>query len=93
MGHKQLDLESLRQTIDQLDAGILNMLEKRMQTALKISEAKKKLGREVYDEKREKALFDLLKKTNSKSVLSDDQVIEIWEKIIEISRQLQSAKM
>ena len=83
-------LNGLRETIDTLDAGIIDLLDRRMRTALKIIEAKRELGKDVYDKVREDALYELLKKRNETTIIPDEKILEIWGKIVEVSRGIQS---
>lgn len=83
------DLTQLRGKINEIDAGILALLDKRMKLALEISKTKKSIGKEIYDADREAELFDSLIEKNKETILPDEKVLEIWGKIIELSRKIQ----
>ena len=86
------DLTQLREQIDQIDANLLALLDKRMKLAIEIAETKKFLGKLVLDTSREAELFEKLKKQNSETILPDEKVLEIWGKIIELSRTIQEKR-
>lgn len=84
------DLMQLRDKINKIDAGILALLDKRMKLALEISKTKKSIGKEIYDVDRESELFEALIEKNKETILPDEKVLEIWGKIIELSRKIQA---
>lgn len=84
------ELNQLRSDINEIDAGILDLLDRRMKLALKISKTKKSIGKEIYDAEREEELFAALMERNKETILPDEKVLEIWGKIIELSRNMQS---
>ena len=86
------DLTQLREQIDQIDANLLALLDKRMKLAIEIAETKKFLGKLVLDTSREAELFEKLKKQNSETILPDEKVLEILGKIIELSRTIQEKR-
>jgi 3-deoxy-7-phosphoheptulonate synthase/chorismate mutase len=83
------NLQQYRQEIDKIDAGILDLLDRRMKLAIKIAESKKQIGKLTLDKKREDELFAALKEKNKKTSLPDDAVLEIWGEIIELSKKIQ----
>ena len=83
------DLQSKRQRIDEIDAGILALLQERMQLALEIAEIKRQTGKEILDLGREEELFQKLIEKNKNSPIPNEEVLLIWGKIIELSRKLQ----
>lgn len=86
------DLTQLRKQIDKVDDGILALLDKRMKLALEIAEAKKRIGKPILDTSREEELFAKLREKNKKTILSDEKMLEIWGKIVELSREVQARK-
>lgn len=83
-------LQNARVQINEIDAGILALLDKRLRLSGDISSAKKALGKDIFDPKREEELLNWLKKKNKDTVIPDDKLLEIWGKIIELSRKLQA---
>jgi chorismate mutase len=83
------DLTTLRQKIDKIDAGILSLLDKRMKISIKISETKKVSNKAIFDSSRERELLANLIEINQETIIRDAKVLEIWGKIIELSREMQ----
>ena len=75
------DLEKLRGIIDEIDMEIIRLLDKRIETAVKIYEIKQELGMDIVDRTREKDILDKVGRYR-----------EIFEKIIEKSVEEQWRK-
>lgn len=84
------ELSVLRTKIDKIDAGILSLLDKRMKISLDISAAKKESQKAVFDPSRERELLANLIEMNQETIIPDEKVLEIWGKIIEISKDTQN---
>lgn len=82
-------LVSKRQRIDVIDAGILALIQERMQLASQIAQIKSDTGLEIEDLAREEQLFSKLKKLNEETVIPDEDLLEIWGKIVELSKKIQ----
>ncbi len=84
-------LQPKRDRIDEIDAGILVLLDERMRLASDIAEIKQKTGKAILDLDREAQLFEKLLKQNrnKKTLIPDEKVLEIWGKIIELSKKIQ----
>ena len=83
------DLTNLRTKITKLDDGILSLLDERMKLSLEIGEYKRKHSLNVLDQTQEEALLKRLLEANQQTVIPDEKLVEIWGKIIELSRDLQ----
>jgi len=83
-------LTDLRLQIDEIDAGILSLLDKRMKLAIEISRNKKTTQKAIFDPERERELLSNLIGMNQETILPDEKVLEIWGKIIEISKNTQN---
>ncbi len=83
-------LTQLRTQIDKIDAEILALLDKRMRLSLDIAATKKTTQKEIFDPERERVLLGKLIKMNQETIIPDEKVLEIWGKIIEISRETQN---
>ena len=81
-------LTEIRKDIDRLDDELLGLLIKRLKLGKEIGEVKREIGRVVADEAREKQIFQRLIK-NAGSKMAEKDVIEIFSKILEISRKNQ----
>tara|TARA_Y100000310_G_scaffold78920_1_gene75601 strand:- start:547 stop:807 length:261 start_codon:yes stop_codon:yes gene_type:complete len=81
-------IAEIRKEIDRLDDELLGVLIKRLKLGKEIGEVKREIGRVVADEAREKEIFQRLIK-NAGSKMAKEDVIEIFSKILEISRKIQ----
>ncbi len=86
------DLDTHRAEIDAIDDGIFILLEKRLHAAKKISKIKKETGKEIKDPQREVQLFQRLKEKFKNTEYDDEKLLEIWGKIIELSRDVQAGR-
>jgi len=83
-------LQGKRKRINIIDAGILSLLQERAQLAMEIKQIKRDTGLEIEDLSREQELKNYLQSLNENSALPDEHLIEIWGKIIELSKKIQS---
>ena len=81
-------LTEIRKDIDRLDDELLGLLIKRLKLGKEIGEVKREIGRVVADEAREKQIFQRLIK-NAGSKMDEKDIIEIFSKILGISRKTQ----
>ncbi len=79
--------EQLRQSIDNLDDRLLELLKERQSLAGRLGELKRREGLPVYDPKRE---AEILRRLNShKGELSEQAILSAWREIFSASRQAQ----
>lgn len=83
-------LTNLRVQIDKIDAGILSLLDRRMKLAIEISKNKKNNSKAIFDPERERVLLNNLIEKNQETIIPDEKILEIWGKIIEISKDTQN---
>ena len=81
-------ISEIRKEIDRLDDELLGVLIKRLKLGNEIGEVKRAIGKAVTDEAREKEIFQRLIK-NAGSKMAEEDVIDIFSKILEISRKIQ----
>ena len=81
-------IAEIRKEIDRLDDELLGLLIKRLKLGREIGEVKRAIGKTVTDEAREKEIFQRLIK-NAGSKMDEKDIIEIFSKILEISRKTQ----
>ena len=89
MSDQNQDLSGARNQIDAIDAGILKLLDERMQLAVQIGKLKNQSGKKVFDPEREKFLLANLVKMNQNTTIPDEKLLAIWGKILDLSRDLQ----
>ncbi len=81
-------LAQLRQDIQELDDGILRLLNKRAARSVEIGQVKRAHGVDVYSPAQEDRVFDFLSKSNT-GPLNDPAVRDIFREIFSSSRALQ----
>ena len=74
-------LKKGRSGIDKIDKALVELLNKRAVTVLKIKRLKEKNDRPLYDAKREEDLMDNIIKYN-KGPLYNDNIVQIFEAIL-----------
>ncbi len=83
-----MSLENWRNKIDEIDAELLSLLNRRAKYALKIGEVKRLQQLPVFDPAREEAILNRLSELNE-GPLSHQSVIRLFERIIDESRHLE----
>ena len=83
------DLESKRQRINTIDAGILSLLDERMRLAIEIAQIKQQTGKDIEDLERETQLLGEILKQNRETIIADEKVAEIWRAIFTLSKDIQ----
>ncbi len=83
-----MNLENIRQEIDQVDAQLVCLLEKRMDLVDQVVTYKKSVGKPILDSKREEAIFEKVR-----SLIKNDQyqesIVATFSDILKHSRQYQ----
>jgi chorismate mutase len=83
-----MDIDGWRGKIDELDEQIVGLISKRAEAALEIGKLKRTSELPVYEPKREQTVFDHVRKANP-GPLEDAQLVDIYERIIDVMRMLQ----
>jgi chorismate mutase len=86
-----MDIEGWRKLIDGMDEEIIRLISKRAEAAAAIGLLKRESGLPVYEPQREKAVFDHVRASNP-GPLSDAELIDVYERIIDVMRALQREK-
>lgn len=76
------EIKPHRETIDRLNEEIIEILAKRVKTALAIGEIKKKYGKPVVDKSREKVILELIKSKADEKGLDPDSMERVFKEII-----------
>ena len=83
-----MDLDSIRQEIDQIDDQIVKLLEERMQLVEEVVAYKKASGKPILDTKREKVIFEKVR-----SLVEDkryqETIVATFSDILKRSRDYQ----
>jgi chorismate mutase/prephenate dehydratase len=86
-----MSLEHLRKQIDELDNQILKLIAERINIAQDIGQEKRKAGKPVEDKTREEQILKKVKKIALTENIDPDEIGKIYQKIISISKEAQSA--
>lgn len=82
------DLQKLREQIDVIDAGIVELYEKRMDISRQVAEYKISTGKKVFDKEREEIKLQAVKALTHNGFNSHG-IEELFEQIMSMSRKLQ----
>lgn len=84
-----MKLNRLREKIDELDNKIVKLLNERTALALKVGQAKEKLGKEIYAPDRESQIYQKLDKLAAGGMLPKDALKAIYREIMSASLVLE----
>jgi len=84
-----MDLNQLRQKIDDLDGKIISLLHDRTKLALEIGKAKTEEGREIYAPERESQIYQKIEKLGLKGPLPQEALKAIYREIMSASLSLE----
>ena len=87
-----MSIEELRKKISAIDEKLVALLDERISLAREIGRIKTRNGLPIIDKKREKEIYDKLLKINLKNA-SNENILKIFETIIEVSTSIQKAQM
>ena len=87
-----MDIADWRKKIDELDRKLVELISERAQCALEIGRLKSNSSMPVYEPDREKIIFQNIESYNS-GPLSERQLRQIYERLIDVMRQLQRDEM
>ena len=82
------ELGRQRRRIDELDETLVRLLNERATCADEIGRLKKRVGMDVFQPGRERAVMEHVRRVNG-GPLADDALIRLFERIIEESRRLE----
>jgi len=83
-----MDIADWRKQIDEMDEQIVQLISKRAEAAKAIGELKKQSTLPVYEPARETEVFEHVKRVNP-GPLSDEQIVDVYVRIIDVMRMLQ----
>jgi chorismate mutase len=84
-----MEISDWRQKIDVLDEQIVRLINQRAEAAQAIGKLKQGADLPVYEPKREEAVFERVRRANA-GPLSDTEVVDIFQRIIDVMRALQT---
>ena len=83
-----MDISDWRGKIDGLDEQIVRLLSQRAAAAVEIGKLKAKINVPIYEPMREQTVFDHVRGVNP-GPLTDAQVQDIYERVMDVMRALQ----
>ena len=83
-----MDIDTIRERINQLDDELLRIFNERAALALQIGELKKRRNLPIYDPSREKRIFARMQSRNP-GPLDNAAIIRLFERVIDESRSLE----
>lgn len=83
-----MDIDGWRAKIDEIDEELVRLINARAAAALAIGELKRTSELPVYEPQREKAVFEHVRRMNA-GPLSEAQMVDVYERIIDVMRSLQ----
>jgi chorismate mutase-like protein len=87
-----MDIAEWRKKIDELDRQLVELISQRARAAHEIGKLKRNSKVPIYEPDREQAVFDNVRRANP-GPLSDHDVLNIYERIMDIMRQIQQEEM
>jgi chorismate mutase len=87
-----MDIADWRKKIDELDRKLVQLINERATCAMEIGRLKQGLAMPVYEPDREKIIFENIAKLNQ-GPLSQIQLRQVYERLIDVMRQLQKDEM
>ena len=85
-------MSELRNAINHIDAGILDLLKRRKELSLSVAKLKQEHTLPVLDKEREEELLSTLSHLIEIKDLKEEEeyLVQIWGKILEMSRDMQT---
>ena len=87
-----MDIADWRGQIDKLDQQLVELINKRAECALEIGRLKRNSDMPVYEPDRERIIFDNIARNNA-GPLSTMQLRQIFERLVDVMRQIQRDEM
>lgn len=87
-----MDISDWRKKIDDLDRQLVQLISERAEAAHQIGKLKSAAGMPIYEPDREQTVFANVKKVN-RGPLPDQDLIRIYERIMDIMRQIQQEEI
>jgi chorismate mutase len=83
-----MEISDWRKKIDEVDEQIVHLINQRAEAAQAIGALKQKSELPVYEPQREKDVFEHVRRSNQ-GPLSNTEIVDIYERIIDVMRALQ----
>ena len=83
-----MEISDWRRKIDELDEQIVRLINQRAEAAQAIGALKQSASLPVYEPQREQSVFEHVRKSNA-GPLSDVEIVDIYQRIIDVMRAIQ----
>lgn len=83
-----MEISDWRKKIDELDEQIVRLINQRAEAAQAIGRLKHKSSLPVYEPQRENSVFEHVRSVNP-GPLSNTEIVDVYERIIDVMRALQ----
>ena len=87
-----MDIADWRKRIDELDSKLVELISERAHCATEIGKLKRGLAMPIYEPDREKLIYENIARQNP-GPLSDKQLRQIYERLIDVMREIQKVEM
>jgi chorismate mutase len=87
-----MDIADWRKKIDDIDRELADLLNQRAHAAHEIGKLKRSVGMPIYEPDREQSVFNHVRQVN-KGPLPDRDLLRIYERIMDIMRQIQQEEI
>ena len=87
-----MDIADWRRKIDELDVQLVQLISERANCALEIGRLKSQSSMPVYEPDRERIIFENIARQNN-GPLSQVQLRQIFERLVDVMRQIQREEM
>ena len=84
-----MNIEDLRRKIDETDAEIVKLIAERLRIAEEIGKSKREQGNQIEDRGRERVVLNNVKALAQKENMSPEDIEDIYQQIVRISKSLQ----
>ena len=87
-----MDIADWRRKIDELDQQLVRLINQRAECAIEIGRLKRNQDMPVYEPDRERVIFENIARNNG-GPLSNMQLRQIFERLVDVMRQIQGEEM
>ena len=87
-----MDIADWRRKIDELDRQLVRLINQRAECAIEIGRLKRNQDMPVYEPDRERVIFENIARNNG-GPLSNMQLRQIFERLVDVMRQIQGEEM
>ena len=87
-----MDIADWRKKIDEIDRQIIRLINERAKCAQEIGKLKRNTDMPIYEPDRERIIFENIAR-NNQGPLSNIQLRQIFERLVDVMRQIQGNEM